>query len=191
MEPEDRDLMKEGIENKKIYPLKCNACGKRFQNTCTLERHKASHIPCEGVGTWYVCRRCLHPFEKLSTIKRHHNNKTPCTYKLPDLPRERLPPPTVVNKLRVMKGVEDNGGEMERYFEKVIERDNQLELFSMLDAISLEEVDTFLSSLKEKTSDKCEFIQYLSSLAEFSNRDDTSPEKAVKIKEYVLTNTTL
>jgi len=190
MEPEDRDLMKEAIKNKKIYPFKCNCCGKRFQNSATLERHKATHRPCDGIGTWYVCKRCLKPFPELSKIRRHHDIKNPCEYKLPQLPRERLPPPQVVNKLRVNKGIEDNDGKINKYFESVIRRDNQPELFAMLDTISLDELSEFLSTLKQ-TCEDFEFIQYLSALAVFSNQPDISPEKESIVKEYVLNNTTL
>ena len=169
---------------KKIY--KCKICAKRFKSVQLLKDHKESH----KIGTWFVCKRCLQPFDRLSAIKRHHESDKPCEYSLPDLPRRKNAPDVVVNKLHVMKGIEDNGGEINKYFEKVIERDNRPELFLMLDTVSMSDLENFLATLKASCDD-VSFIQYLSSLADFSNRDDVSAEKITKIKSFVLESTRL
>jgi hypothetical protein len=182
-----KELAEQAIEE-----CRCNRCNKVFSDPKALKHHHSiRELSC--IGMWYVCKRCLQHFDTPSTIRAHQSRKKVCSPNGAAVDNaDDNGTSHSVKALLLHKGAQDAGSTIE-YFRHAVIRSDKAELMSILDICSLADIDSVFEVLKElKRNDRDGLvITALGVLAEFANKPRTSPEKAAKIRAFVIENTIL
>lgn len=167
----------------------CPHCKKKFSSEKLATVHRTLNTR-SCIGQWFVCKRCLKMFDCQSELKIHQSKLRICEdsiYVKQSL-NKNIPPPELVNQLRMEKGTKDLGS-VDAYLRNVVLRAEKTEIFPTLEVCTLDQLKIFLNIVEHLST--VERLESIGFLAEFSNKVGVSPEKAVLVKAFVIRHTTL
>jgi hypothetical protein len=136
-------------------------------------------------GILYVCERCLEVFPTPSTAKRHVERKRKCHWFQAGNPGLQQNAEALC-KLRYRKALQDYNEDASLYFNSALERNDQTELSDILNVSTFPHFELLLTIIEQtKTKQPKKFFDILAMLSDFSNRDDISIARKMRLKAFV------